>query len=208
MKTASLSGSSRESVGKKDAKVLRKEGRVPAVLYGGEEEKHLHVDDVQIEKLVYNPDVFRVELDLDGKMYPCIIREVQFHPVTDKIVHVDLLELVDNKEVWIDIPVRTSGNSIGIMNGGRLAVNHRRLRLRGLPNAIPEAVNIEITKLDIGDVVRVREIPTDGFTILQADSDVVVGIKRTRAAMSADTLAEEEGGEEAAEEGAEEGGEG
>lgn len=204
MKTASLSGSQRESVGKKDAKVLRKEGRVPAVLYGGEVEKHLHVDDVQIEKLVYNPDVFRIELDVDGTVYPCIIREVQYHPVTDKIVHLDLLELVDNKEIWIDIPVRTTGNSIGIMNGGRLAVNHRRLRLRGLPNAIPDAVTVDITKLDIGDVVRVRQIPAEGFSILQADSDVVVGIKRTRAAMSAasdveeaeEEATEEEGGED------------
>jgi ribosomal protein L25, Ctc-form len=125
--------------------------------------------------------------------------------VTDKIVHVDLLQLFEDKEVWVDIPVRTSGNSVGVLNGGRLAVNHRRLRLRGLPGAIPDAVTIDITQLDIGDVTRVRDIPAEGFEVLQSDSDVVVGIKRTRAAMSADTLAADEAeGEGEGEEGGEE----
>lgn len=203
MKKASLSGSPREGVGKKDAKVLRSTGRIPAVLYGGEDQVHLHVGEIELEKLVYNADVFQIQLELDGKTIPCIIREIQFHPVTDKIVHVDLLQLFEDKEVWVDIPVRTTGNSVGVLNGGRLAVNHRRLRLRGLPGAIPDAVTIDITNLDIGDVTRVRDIPAEGFEVLQSDSDVVVGIKRTRAAMSADTLAAdeaegegEEGGEE------------
>lgn len=205
MKVASLSGSSRKGVGKKDAKVLRAEGRVPAVLYGGSEQVHLHLPEIQVEKLVYNPDVFRIELDVDGKVYNCIIREVQFHPVSDKIVHLDLLQLFDEKEIWVDIPVRTEGNSVGVRNGGRLAVNHRRLRLSGLPNAIPEYVTVDISNLDIGDLVRVRELSLDGVKVGQADSDVVVGIKRTRAAMSAASGAEEaeEESEEASEESAE-----
>lgn len=206
MKTASLSGSPREGVGKKDASVLRKEGRVPAVLYGGDKQTHLHLDSIQVEKLIHNPDVFRIELDVDGTVTPCIVRDIQYHPVTDNILHLDLLELVDNKPVWVDIPVRTEGNAVGVMNGGRLAINHRRLRLRGLPNAIPEYVMCNITNLDIGDVIRVREIELEGVTIEQADSDVVVAVKRTRAAMSAASTeeAEAEGeGEEGAEEAAE-----
>lgn len=206
MKTASLSGSSRESVGKKDAAVLRKEGRVPAVLYGGDKQTHLHLDRVQIEKLIYNPDVFRIELDVDGTVTPCIIRDIQYHPVTDVVLHVDLLELVDNKHIWIDIPVRTEGSSIGVLNGGRLAVNHRHLRLRGLPSAIPEYVMCNVSDLEIGDSIRVREIELEGVTIEQADSDVVVAVKRTRAAMSAASTDEGEEGEgegEGAEEAAE-----
>ena len=206
MKTASLSGSPREGVGKKDASVLRKEGRVPAVLYGGDKQTHLHLDSTQVEKLIYNPDVYRIELDIDGTTTSCIIRDIQYHPVTDNILHIDLLELVDSKPVWVDIPVRTEGSAVGVMNGGRLAINHRHLRLRGLPNAIPEYVMCDITSLDIGDVIRVREIALEGVTIEQADSDVVVAVKRTRAAMSAASGEEAEGeaeGEEAAEEAAE-----
>ncbi len=204
MKKASLSGSPREGVGKKDAKDLRASGRVPAVLYGGENQVHLHVSDIDLEKLVYNSDVFQIQLELDGNTIPCIFREIQFHPVTDKIVHIDLLQLFDDKEVWVDIPVRTNGSAVGILNGGRLAINHRRLRLRGLPPAIPDALTIDITKLDIGDVIRVRDIPTEGFTIVQSESDVVVGIKRTRAAMSAETLAADNAEESEGEEGGEE----
>ncbi|MCH2197394.1 MAG: 50S ribosomal protein L25 [Flavobacteriales bacterium] len=202
MKVASLSGSSREGVGKKDAKDLRKEGRIPAVLYGGDNQVHLHLPEIALEKLVYNPDVFKIELDLDGTVYNCIIRELQFHPVTDKILHVDLLQMFDDREIWVDIPVRTEGNSVGVRNGGRLAVNHRRLRLIGTPGSIPEYVMVDISDLDIGDVIRVREMNIEGARIAQADSDVVVGVKRTRAAMSA-ASGEEAEGEEAAE-GAEE----
>ncbi|WP_306641429.1 50S ribosomal protein L25/general stress protein Ctc [Sanyastnella coralliicola] len=202
MKVASLSGSSRESVGKKDAKDLRKEGRIPAVLYGGDNQVHLHLPEIALEKLVYNPDVFKIELDVDGTVYNCIIRELQFHPVTDKILHVDLLQMFDDREIWVDIPVRTEGNSVGVRNGGRLAVNHRRLRLIGTPGSIPEYVMVDISNLDIGDVIRVREMNIEGARIAQADSDVVVGVKRTRAAMSAASSEEAEG--EAAEEGAEE----
>ncbi|MDG1262310.1 MAG: 50S ribosomal protein L25/general stress protein Ctc [Flavobacteriales bacterium] len=207
MKKASLSGSPRENVGSKDAAALRKSGNIPAVLYGGSEQIHCSVGTVPVEKLIYNADVFQIDLEVGGKTYPCIIKEIQFHPVTDKIVHLDLLQLFDDKEVTVNIPVRPVGTAEGVRNGGRLATNYRRLPLRGLPNAIPEYVNVDITELNIGDVIRVREIPMDGFTILKSDSDVVVAVKRTRAAMSAASEEEEEGaegeGEEAAAEGAE-----
>ena len=185
MKTASLSGSSRESVGSKDAKQLRKEERIPAVLYGGDEQIHLHLPVVPVEKLVYNPDVFKIELEVGGKTYPTILKEVQFHPVTDKILHVDFLQLFDDRPVVVNIPVRTKGSSVGVLNGGRLAINHRTLTLRGLPGDIPEHVTLDITKLDISDVIRVRDIEAEKFTIIQAASDVVVSVKRTRAAMAA-----------------------
>lgn len=202
MKKASLSGSPRESVGSKDAALLRKEGRIPAVLYGGKEQIHLHLAENPVEKLVYNPDVFQIELEMNGKTYPCIVKDMQFHPVTEKIVHIDLLQLFDDKQVTVHIPVRSIGSSIGVSNGGRLATNYRHLPLRGLPQALPEYVNVDITELNIGDVIRVRQIPMDGFSILKSDSDVVVAIKRTRAAMSAASTEDGEEGEEGAEEAA------
>lgn len=205
MKKAQLSGSSRGSVGKKDASGLRAQGQVPGVLYGGGEQLHVSIDEIKLGKLVYSPDVFQIEFELDGKVIPCIIQEMQFHPVTDKILHVDLLQLFEDKEVLVHLPVRTSGNAIGILNGGRLAMVFRKLPIRGLPSKLPEAINIDISPLDIGDSVRVRDIDLEDCTIRQSDSSVICAIKRTRASMSADSEEEGEGegeGEEATEEAA------
>lgn len=185
MKVASMSGSPRESVGKKDARTLRKEDRVPAVLYGGDEQIHFHLPTVPVEKLIFNPDVFKVELEVGGTTYPTIVKDIQYHPVTDKVIHIDFLQLFDDKLVTVKIPVRTTGNSVGVRNGGRLAVNHRTLTLRGLPADIPEAVYVEISQMEIGDSRRVRDLTNDKYAIIQADSDIVVSVKRTRAAMAA-----------------------
>ena len=204
MKTAPLSGSLRENVGKKDADQLRATERVPGVLYGGSEQVHFHVSEIELKKLVYSPDVYRLDFDVNGKVYPAIIKDMQFHPVTDRILHMDCLELVDGKEVEVALPVRTTGSSIGVRNGGRLATNYRRLPVRALPSAIPECVEVDITEVKIGDSVRVRDIELEGCTILVSDSAVVLDVKRTRAAMAAeaaeagDASTPEEGGEEAA----------
>ncbi len=191
MKTASLSGSPRENVGKKDADTLRKNGRVPGVLYGGQEQIHFSVDNIELEKVVYTPDAFRFNFEIDGKTYPTIIKDMQFHPVTDKIQHLDMLQLFDDKPVTVELPVRTTGNSIGVRNGGRLAINFRRLMVRGLPNDLPEAIVADITNLKIGDAARVRDLNIEGCEILAADNAVVVDVKKTRAAMAAAAAAAE-----------------
>ena len=206
MKTAQLSGSPRENVGKKSASQLRNEGKIPGVLYGGEKQVHFTVEENDMKKLVYSPDVYKIEFDVAGQMTPCVIQDMQFHPVTDKIVHVDLLELNDNKEVKVALPVRTTGNSIGVRNGGRLSTNYRRLPMRALPSALPEYVEIDITEVKIGDSVRVRDIEIPGCTILAADSAVIVDVKRTRAAMSAEAAAEATEGDQGDAPAAEEGG--
>ncbi len=118
--------------------------------------------------------MFKIELDLAGKVYPSIIKEIQYHPVTDKIVHIDFLQLFNDKPVTVKIPVRTVGNSVGVRNGGRLSINHRSLTLRGLPGDIPEFVAADISNLEIGEDMRVRDLKTENYEILQADSDVVV----------------------------------
>ena len=196
MKTASLSGSSRESVGKKDADALRSASRVPGVLYGGAEQIHFSVEEIQLNKLVFNPDVFKIELDIEGKKVDCIIQDIQFHPVTDRVTHIDCLEILPGKPVKIDLPLRTTGQAIGVMNGGRLELNYRRLPVRGIADQLPDCITVDITPLKIGDNARVRDLKVDGLDILLNESALLVACKRTRAAMSAEAgMEDEEGGE-------------
>jgi large subunit ribosomal protein L25 len=191
MKTTSLSGSSRESVGKKDASQLRLNNRVPAVLYGGGEQKHLSLAELDLSKIIVNPDVFQIDLDVDGTVHKCIIQEVQFHPVTERIVHVDLLQVIDGKTVRVELPLRTTGTAQGVIDGGRIQMLFRRLPVRGLIKDLPEAITIDISDLVIGDSARVRDIEVPNCTVLLNESALLVACKRTRAAMSADS--EEEG---------------
>ena len=203
MKTVSLSGSLRENVGKKDTKALRNQGLVPCVVYGGEKQIHFSVKSIELGKLIYTPEVFQIEIDIDGKKVMTIAKEYQFHPVTDKVIHADFIELDDKREVKVDLPVRLTGNSIGVRNGGRLLVIYRTLSLKGLPSAFPDAVEIDITNLRIGKKIRVSDVKIPGLTILEPSNAVICGIKRSRISVE-----EEEAEEEAAEAAAEAAGEG
>lgn len=185
MKTASLSGSPREGVGKKDAAELRAKGHVPGVLYGGPEQVHFHVNEVQLNKLVFTPDTYRLAFEVGGTTYDCVVQDIQFHPVTDRIVHIDLLQVFADKPIRVKLPVTTSGVSVGVRNGGRLHLVYRRLPVVGLADNIPESVNVDISPLDIGESLRVADITVEGCQVPLNDSAVVLGVKRTRAAMSA-----------------------
>ena len=202
MKTASLSGSPREGVGKKDAAELRAKGQVPGVLYGGSEQVHFHVNEVQLNKLVFTPDTYRLAFEVGGTTYDCVVQDIQFHPVTDRIVHLDLLQVFADKAIRVKLPVTTSGASVGVRNGGRLHVVYRRLPVIGLADQIPESVNVDISPLDIGESIRVADIAVDGCQVPLNDSAVVHGIKRTRAAMSAAAGAEDDAAAEGTEEAA------
>ena len=195
MKTASLSGSSRESVGKKDASQLRLNNRVPAVLYGGGEQKHLYIAELDLSKIIVNPDVFQIDLDVDGTVHKCIIKEVQFHPVTERIVHVDLLQVIDGKTVRVELPLRTTGTAQGVIDGGRIQMLFRRLPVSGLIQDLPEAITVDISDLVIGSSARVRDIEVPNCKVLLNESALLVACKRTRAAMSAES--EEEVADEA-----------
>lgn len=186
MKTASLSGSPREGVGKKDAAELRTKGQVPGVLYGGTEQVHFHVNEIQLNKLVFTPETYRLNFEIGGNTHDCVIQDIQFHPVTDRIVHIDLLLVTSDKPIRIKLPVRTTGTSIGVRNGGRLHVVYRRLPVLGLADQIPEDVSLDISELKIGDSLRVADLSVEGCTIPLNESAVVLGIRRTRAAMSAE----------------------
>jgi large subunit ribosomal protein L25 len=197
MKKAQLSGSLRTSVGKKGAKALRIEGLVPCVLYGSGEQTHFSAKTTDIEKLHFSPDVFQVELDIDGTKKSAIIQAAQIHPVKDKPMHIDFLELDDKKPVKVSLPVYTEGSPIGVMNGGKLSQNYRRVKAIGLPTALPDSITIQVGELRIGDSVRISGLEIAGVTILEPGDAVVVGVKMARGAVDEDE--EESAGGEAAE---------
>lgn len=192
MKTVSMSGSLRENVGKKDAAALRKEGRVPSVLYGGPEQIHFHISELEIKKLIYSPDAYEVHLELGGKTYRSVMKDIQFHPVSDRPVHIDFIQMFEDKPITVQLPVQTVGNSIGVINGGRLAVNYRNLAVNGLPNALPDSIEVNITKLKIGQDIRIKNLEIPGCKILQPENAVVVAVKMTRASMGATEDEDEE----------------
>lgn len=194
MKTVQLSGSVRSNVGKKDAKAVRAAGNVPCVLYGSGEQTSFSVKGTDLEKIIFSADVYNVELDIDGKKVNAIIQEKQMHPVKDSAMHVDFLELNDKKEVKVNIPVTTSGRSKGVLNGGRLQQVFRTLRVQGLPNAIPEVIDLDITPLTIGKAIRVGEVNIEGCKVLDPASAVVVSVKMSRGAVK-DEEEEAEGAE-------------
>ncbi len=183
MKTAQLSGSLRANVGKKDAKALRNEGLVPCVLYGQGEQTHFAVKRVPLEKLVFSPDVYQIELDIDGKKAKAIIRELQQHPTKDTVQHIDFLELNDAKEVRVKLPVRLSGSSRGVRAGGKLMQVFRHMQCQGLPSALPEEINIDISPMRIGHSFRVSNIEIPGVKILDPANAVVVAVKMARGAV-------------------------
>lgn len=193
MKVVSLSGSPRENVGKKDAKALRSAGLVPCVLYGSGEQVHFSAEAVQVEKLIYTPEVYKVDLDINGRKSQAIIQEVQQNPLTDDIIHVDFLELNENKPVKVSLPVRIKGIAPGVTSGGKLQQVFRKLKLAGLPKDMPADITLDITKLEIGDAIRVKHVEIPGVQILDPANAVVVSVKMARGAKK--KSAEEEAAE-------------
>ncbi len=196
MKTVQLSGSPRASVGKKDAKAVRNSGSVPCVLYGTGEQIYFSVRHIDIQKIVVSPDVFIIELDIDGTKKTGVIQELQMHPVKDTVQHVDFLELVDNKPVTIGIPVKLVGRSRGVLNGGRLQQVFRRLKVQALPKDLPSEIEIDITPIRIGQSRRVSDVVLPGVTMLDPQNAVVVSVKRARGSvLDSDDDEAEEGAE-------------
>ncbi|MGJ8661268.1 MAG: 50S ribosomal protein L25 [Bacteroidota bacterium] len=199
MKKVQLSGSVRPNVGKKGAKATRDAGLVPCVLYGQGEQTAFAVKANDIEKIVFSPDVFQVELEIEGKKTVGIIQELQQHPVKGTIQHVDFLELNDKKEVKVGLPVRLTGNSRGVLNGGRLMQIFRRLSVKALPADLPEAIVVDITNLRIGQAIRIKDIANDKVKFLDAQNAVIVSVARSRVSVDDSDDEEEVEGAEAAE---------
>jgi len=208
MKTVSLSGSPRENVGKKDAKKNRAMGKVPCVMYGSkEEQKQFTVEEKELVKFVWSPHVYLFKINLDGKEYDAVVQDLQFHPVSDRVMHVDFLQIFEDKTFIVSLPVEPVGSSPGIAKGGKLYKNRRKLKVKGLINEMPEKIKIDISKLDINDAIKVNDLDVGNLTFLDPASSTVIAIKSAKAmaAMGADMEPEEE--EEEGEEG-EEGAEG
>lgn len=191
MKSVSLSGSSRGNVGKKDAKKLRKEGLVPCVIYGGNEQLFFSVSGKDFEKIINSPDVYVIDLDIDGVKKQAIIKDMQFHPIKDNAIHVDFLEVIEGKPIVVQLPVLVTGTSPGVLRGGKLQKKLRRLTVKGLLKDIPDSVTVDITPLNIGDSINVKDVQIEGLTLLDIPGAVIVGVRTARGAVAADVAEEE-----------------
>lgn len=193
MKSVSISAEKRVDLGKKEAKVLRAAGKVPCVVYGGENVQHFSATEIAFNNLVYTPNVYAVAIDIEGTTVNALIKEIQFHPVTDRILHVDFIELVPGKEVNTEIPVVITGSAIGVMNGGKLRKTLRKLSVRATPENLPDAITLDISKMRIGQKIYVRDVEANNFDILTSGNAVIVAVKMARGAVADDE--EEEGAE-------------
>ena len=192
MKSLAISVKSRENVGKSSTRALRNQGNVPCVLYGGEKQVCFYAHENDFRKLVYTPDVFIVELNIDGEVKRAIMQDIQFHPVTDKILHIDFLEVFDNKPVTVSIPVILNGLAIGVRNGGNLMFRRRKIITRGLPANLPDAIEINIEDVKIGQFIYIKDVSVEGCEFLAPDNSVIVGVKTSRGAIEDDSEDEEE----------------
>ncbi len=195
MKSVSISGSLRENVGKKDAKAQRNKGMIPCVIYGGKDQKMFVVDEREFKNLLYTPEVRYAEVNINGDVRKAIVQETQFHAITDKLMHVDFLEVVDGKPITIDLPFKVKGTSPGVLKGGMLKKRVRKLKVRGLLENIPEEIVADISNLDINDMTKIADIHIDNLEIVDNPNKVILQVVPTRGTAAA---AEEETTEEEA----------
>ena len=180
MRTVSMSGSLRGNVGKKDAKRLRNEGLVPCVLYGQKEQLHFFTQEKQFKEVIYTPNACFVELNIDGNKHMAILQEVQYHPVSDSIMHVDFFEFANDKPVSLTIPISLTGTSPGVLKGGKLQQKVRKVKITALPEKMPEKLIIDISPLDINDAVRVKDVVATDYKINLPENNVLIIVTQTR----------------------------
>lgn len=185
MKSVAIKGELRAAVGKKDAKALRAIEKVPCVLYGGEEPIHFQADAAEFRKIIYTPNVYLLDLEVSGKTYKAIMQDIQWHPVKEEILHIDFLQIFEDKVVKIDVPVKVEGYAKGMRAGGKLKLNLRRLRIKALPANIPNSIKVNIDALELGQAIKVAQVNVDNVEILNSKSNPVVTIMITRAARAA-----------------------
>ena len=185
MKTIELTGSVRTDLGKKGTKALRKAELVPCELYGGKENLHFAINEKDINKLLFTPETFIVKFKVEKKEFTAVLRDVQFHPVSDKALHADFYEVFEDKPFEVEIPIKVEGFARGVQEGGKLAINLRKLNVKGLMKDLPEFLPINVTDIGLGKSVQVRELAFDNLELLNAKNAVVVQVKLTRAARAA-----------------------
>ncbi|HLT33642.1 MAG TPA: 50S ribosomal protein L25/general stress protein Ctc [Aquaticitalea sp.] len=204
MKSITINGSQRESVGKKDAKALRNAGQVPCVLYGGDKPVHFSAPELAFSKLVYTPNAHTVVIALEnGTSFNSILQDIQFHPVTDKILHIDFYQLFEDKEITMEIPVHIIGTSKGVLNGGVLRRNLRKLKVKALPSNLPDFIEADITPLRIGSKLYITSLVNKDYKFLHPDNTVVCQVRRSRASVAEFEEEQEDAAAEATAEGTE-----
>ncbi len=204
MKSITINGSKRESVGKKSTKALRNAEMVPCVLYGENEPIHFAAKELDFSILVYTPNAHTVVIKTEDGEFKAVLQDIQFHPVSDKILHVDFYQLNEGKEISMNIPVVVEGAAPGVLNsGGTLILNKRKLRVRAIPSNLPDFIVADISGLELGNKLYTSQLAEEEFSFLHPDNTVVCQVKTSRASIKSDAEIVEEEAEEATEEAAE-----
>ncbi|MBD3581814.1 50S ribosomal protein L25/general stress protein Ctc [Flavobacterium selenitireducens] len=185
MKSITINGSERENVGKSSTKSLRDAGMVPCVVYGGDKPVHFSAEEKSFKNLVYTPNAHTVVLELGGKSINAILQDIQFHPTSDKILHIDFFQLNEKKEITMEVPVKITGTSPGVLGGGVLRLNTRKLKVKALPADLPDFVNADISELQMGNKLYVTKLVSDKYKLMHPDNTVVAQVRISRAAMKA-----------------------
>jgi len=186
MKTIEINGSLRTELGKKSSKQIRKADGVPCVIYGEGGNIHFFAPELSFKNLVYTHEALLVDLNIDGKIYKTILQDIQFHPVSDKIIHADFIKIFEDKPVIISVPISVHGDSVGVMAGGKLGIKRRNLKVKGLPKNLPEAVSIDISELKINDSIKVGDLAIDNIEFLDNKKAIVVTVATSRGAKTAE----------------------
>ena len=199
MKSITIQGTKRESVGKKSTKALRDAELVPCVVYGGQEPLNFSAEERAFKGLVYTPEAHTVSIEVDGQSIPAVLQDIQFHPLTDRILHADFYQLSDDKPVVMEVPVKLTGRSKGVVAGGALRQSFRKLKIKAVPANLPDEIVIDVTPLKIGSKLYVGDIKTEGFTFMHPDNAVVVAVKMSRTAAKGGAALGDDDEEETAE---------
>ncbi len=200
MKTVEIIGYKRANLGKSESKRLRAEGYVPSVLYGGKEQTHFYSPMILFRDVVYTPEARFIELNIEGQKARAILQDIQFHPVSEVILHADFLELQDDKAVTMNIPVRTVGTAPGVQSGGKLIMKLRHIKVKALPGQMPEFIDVDVSQLQLGKTVKVGSLEPGDYEILNSDLVTIASVEVPRAMRGKDVEGEEEEEEETTEE--------
>lgn len=190
METIKIAGVNRDAFGKKETKAIRKTGQVPCVIYGNGTTVHFSVDARSLKPLIYTPQSYLVEFDIEGKTEMGVMREVQYHPVTDQVLHVDFYHIIPGKPIAIDVPVKLTGNSEGVKQGGKLILSKRKIRISATMENLPDAIEVDVTSLGLGKSIFVGDLKFDNVAILTPATTAICAVKMTRAARGAAAAAE------------------
>lgn len=185
MKTFDLKGTLRKELGKKATKQVRKEDSIPCVLYGSGEPVHFVANEKEYGHVINTPSTFQINLDIDGTIHPAIMRDIQFHPVSDRVLHIDFIRIAEGKPVTVSIPVRLEGFAKGVQQGGKLKLEMRRVTVKGLIKTIPDELLLDVTNIEVGQSIKVRDLSYPEFEILDPKNAVIASVKTTRAAKGA-----------------------